>query len=267
MKSTKVRLQRLGWSGVEIEYKGETLLIDYIQNTTQLAILRSPDEPFPLSSKPGSASAALVTHLHSDHADPSALFLALRTGAPVLRPAAASGTMADLALTAHAESEFQKHPLVTAVVGEWEEQNIGPFKISSAPAVDGFGDPQLSWIVECGGHRIIHAGDTLFHGFWWRIANKFGPFDIAFLPINAPVVDFPALRPMSPLEAVMSPEQAAVAAHLIGARSVVPIHYHSMNKPPIYIETPDPAERLQKQLENFSIDLQLHQPGTWFEPS
>ncbi len=267
MKSTKIRLRRLGWAGIEIEYGGETLLIDYIQDTSHLAVIRSPDEPFPSCSNQGFTSAALVTHLHTDHADPGALALALRNGAPIFRPTPAIGNEADLALTQHAEKEFDKYPLATLILGEWEERNVGPFRIFSAPAVDGFGDPQLSWIIECGGRGIIHAGDTLFHGYWWRIVNKFGPFDVAFLPINAPVIDFPPLQPMSPLEAVMTPEQAAIAAHILKARSVVPIHYGSLHKPPMYIETDNSVERLYDKLEGLGIELILHEPGIWFELS
>jgi len=265
MKSTKMRLRRLGWSGIEIECEGETLLIDYIKDTSHLPVISSESEPFPSSSNQGFTSVALLTHLHTDHADPGALALTLRNGAPIFRPVTATGNEADLALTQYAEKEFDKYTLSTEIVGEWEERTVGPFRIFSAPAVDGFGDPQLSWIVECAGRRIIHAGDTLFHGFWWRIANKFGPFDIAFLPINAPVVDFPPLQPMSPLEAVMTPEQAAVAAHILKAKAVAPIHFGSMHKPPMYIETPHPAKRLGDKLNELGIDIILKEPGIWYE--
>lgn len=262
-----VRLRRLGWAGIEIEYQGQTLLIDYVQDTSRLKMLRNPDESFPSSSKPGATCVALLTHLHADHADPAALASAMADDALVLRPSAALGTEADLALTMQAEQEFNKYSLNTEIAEEWGKWIIGPFRIFSVPAVDGFGDPQLSWIVECGDYRFIHAGDTLFHGLWWRIANKFGPFDIAFLPINAPVVNFPPLQPMSPLEAVMSPEQAAVAAQILRARSVVPIHFNDMHQPPMYTETSEPLKRLRMQLNTSGIQTILHQPGDWFELS
>ncbi|MFD2286256.1 MBL fold metallo-hydrolase [Pedobacter petrophilus] len=265
MEYNNVRFRRLGWSGVEIEYGDQTLLIDYITDTSQLSVLRSEEEVFPIASNPGRASIALLTHLHTDHADPLALAVALGDSGRVLRPMAATGSQQDLALTMHAESAFKKSNLSVEMLVEWEERIVGPFKISSAPAVDGFGDPQLSWVVECGGRRIIHAGDTLFHGFWWRIANKYGPFDAAFLPINAPIVDFPPLRPMSPIEAVMTPEQAAVAAHILGAKSVIPIHFGSMHKPPMYSETPNSIERLTNKLEDYGILNLVQQPGIWFE--
>lgn len=262
-----IRMRRLGWAGVEIESDDQTLVIDYIQDTSPLVQLRSPDEPFPGVSRPGGTSVALVTHLHADHADPDAMEKALQNNAPVFRPAPATGTEADLALTLHAEKKFAEYKLATEIIEAWEEREIGAFRIFSAPAVDGFGDPQLSWIVECGGHRIIHAGDTLFHGYWWRIVNKSGPFDVAFLPVNGPVVDFPLLQPSSTLEAVMTPEEAAVAAHILQAKFVVPIHYGSLHKPPMYIETPNPTERLGHKLKTLGIRMVLAEPGEWFELS
>ncbi len=266
MNYNTVRMRRLGWAGVEIECDNETLLIDYIQDKSPiLPVLRSPDEPFPASSRPGGASAALLTHLHADHADADAIAAALRDGAPVFRPTAATGTKDDAELTAFGERKFDRHNLATEIVGVWEVRTFGPFRISTAPAVDGFGDLQYSWIVECGEKRVIHAGDTLFHGYWWRIANRFGPFDVAFLPINAPVCIWPHLQPPSLIEAVMSPEEAANAASILKARSVVPIHYGSLNKVPIYVETSHPVERLLKQSDSLKIPVMVQEPGEWFE--
>jgi L-ascorbate metabolism protein UlaG (beta-lactamase superfamily) len=259
-----LRMRRLGWAGIEIECNGETLLVDYIQDTSPLAPLRSPDEPFPPSSQPGHASVALLTHLHSDHADPGAIMAALRAGAPVFRPAPATGSAADIALTAYAETRFAEYELATEVIGEWEERIVGPFRICTTPAIDGFGDPQLSWIIECAGRRIIHAGDTMFHGLWWRIANKFGSFDVAFLPINAPLVDFPALQPATRREAVMNPEEAAAAAHILQARLIVPIHYGSLHQPPMYIETPNATQRLLDQSTLLGIRAVAYEAGEWF---
>lgn len=261
-----MRIRRLGWAGVEVECDDETLVIDYIRDKSpMLPVLRSPNEPFPPSSRPGGASVALLTHLHADHADPGAIAEALRPDAPVFRPAPATGNKDDVELTSVAETKFTHYKLAVEVIGVWEERSVGPFRLFSAPAVDGFGDPQHSWIIECGGRRIIHAGDTLFHGYWWRITHRFGPFDVAFLPINAPVCDWPHLQPPSPIEATMTPEEAAVAAHIIQAKLVVPIHYGSLHKVPIYVETSHATERLRDKSQEFGIRAMIHKPGEWFE--
>lgn len=261
-----MRLQRLGWAGLEIECDGESLVIDYVQDKSPMApFLRNPHEWFPACSRPGDTAAALLTHLHADHADPDALAKALWEGAPVYRPEPGVGNAVDNELTSIAEAKFARQSLAVEVVGPWREFAVGPFRMFSIPAVDGFGDPQLSWIVECGGQRIFHAGDTLFHGNWWRIAHRFGPIAAAFLPINAPICNWPALQPPSPLEATLTPEEAAIAAHILGAQSIVPIHYGSLNKRAEYEETPHPLERLQKKASALGIRTHVEEPGTWFD--
>lgn len=229
-----MRIRRLGWSGIEIEQDGDTLLIDYIVDTSQL-LLRDASQPFPRASEPASAIAGILTHLHADHADPVALAAALLEGAPVFRPEPAAGSRADLELTAYAEATFGKVALDVQIVGAWTSRQVGPFSLCAVPAVDGFGDPQLSWVVESRGKRIIRAGDSLFHGYWWWIAQRFGTIDHAFLPINGALVDFPFLQPPREQEAVMTPEEAVKAARMLRARAVTPIHYGSLHRPPGYI--------------------------------
>ena len=73
----------------------------------------------------------------------------------------------------------------------WQTVTVGPFTVTALPAADGTGDPQVSWAVEAGGRRIVHGGDTMFHGWWWRAAQAAGPFDAAFLPINGAVLTSP----------------------------------------------------------------------------
>ena len=259
-----MRIRRLGWSGIEIERGGDTLLIDYILDASQLP-LRDDGQPFPRAAEPASAVAGLLTHLHADHADPVALAGALRKGAPVFRPEPVSGSGPDLELTAHAEAAFGQGSLDTSVVDAWTSHQAGPFTLHAVPAVDGFGDPQLSWIVECDGKRIIHCGDTLLHSYWWRIARRFGPIDHAFLPINGAIVTLPFLQPPRDQEAVMTPEEAAKAARMLGARVVTPIHFGALHRPPAYVETDNPVGRLRAAGEALGLEIAVREPGEWLE--
>jgi L-ascorbate metabolism protein UlaG (beta-lactamase superfamily) len=68
-----MRIRLLGWAGVEIDQDGHTLIIDCIEDSFPL-ISR---EEFVSPSKPGRATAALVTHLHLDHAGPVVIAAAL----------------------------------------------------------------------------------------------------------------------------------------------------------------------------------------------
>lgn len=259
-----MRIRRLGWSGIEIERGDDTLLIDYILDTSELP-LRDDRQHFPRAADPARAVAGLLTHLHADHADPVALADALRDRGPVLRPVPAAGSGPDLELTAHAERAFGTVSLDVRVVDAWTSHRAGPFVLHAVPAIDGFGDPQVSWIVEADGQRIIHAGDTLFHSYWWRIARAFGPFDHAFLPINGALVDFPFLQPPRELEAVMTPEEAIKAARMLGARAVTPIHYGALHRPPGYIETGDPVDRLRAAGAGAGVGIKVCEPGDWVE--
>ena len=257
-----MRLRHLGWAGVEVEHDGQTLIIDCIKNSFPLISGKQFVSPL----KPGGTTAALVTHLHADHADPVAIAAALAGGAPVFRPEPNPGSGDDLKMTEQAEAQFREAGLNTEVLPPWTERRVGPFRIIAAPSVDGFGDPQRCWIVECDGRRILHAGDTLFHGYWWAIAHTVGTLDVAFLPINGPVVEVPHVRPSSPQPAVMLPEEAAVAAHILKARTCVPIHYALLHKPPEYAETPQAAERFSKKAKELDVMPLIATRGKWFSP-
>jgi L-ascorbate metabolism protein UlaG (beta-lactamase superfamily) len=120
--------------------------------------------------------------LHLDHADALALTRALGPEAPVLRPEKSGGDGDEVALVGTAESAFHRSGLPQRVLRPWDTVEVGPFTVSALPAADGFGDPQVSWAIAADGCRILHAGDTLFHGWWQLAAMRHGPFDVAFLP-------------------------------------------------------------------------------------
>ena len=61
----------------------------------------------------------------------------------------------------------------------------------------------------------------------------------------ADVVDFPHQQPASPRPALMDPEQAAVAGELLGAATVVPMHYGRYALDPYYRPIPDALERFE----------------------
>lgn len=263
-----MNLRRLGWAGVEIEADGATIVIDPLNDAAALykrfagvraEALELPDVVEP--ARPGSALAGLVTHLHRDHTDASALVGALAPGAPVLRPApGGGGDMEELGLR-QAEHELRKAGLEMRVVEPWQTFEIGPFAVTALPAADGLGEPQLSWAVEAGGLRLVHCGDTLFHGWWWRMALRAGPFDIALLPINGPVVDFPNRRPPSPAPVAMTPEDAALAGELLQARRVVPIHYDGYAVDPFYRPVADAQQRLRAAAAGRPYEVAILAPG------
>jgi L-ascorbate metabolism protein UlaG (beta-lactamase superfamily) len=179
----------------------------------------------------------------------------------VLRPPAATGSGEETALVAGTEAALAKSRLATKLLDPWQTFAVGPFEITALPAIDGFGDPQVSWVVAAEGRRILHAGDTLFHGWWWLAASRCGPFDVAFLPAGGAIVDLAQRQPPSPLPAGMGPEQAAAAAKLLGAGLVVPIHFGPLHEAPNYVQADDPAGSLEAAARELGVSARVLRPG------
>ncbi len=254
-------VRRLGWAGLEVMAGGASVVVDPLADRTSMeAVVGQVRGPLPQPAQ-SSAAAGLVTHLHLDHTDAPALAAALQAEAPVLRPARAEGRGLETIATVGAEEALEQRDLAQRVLAAWDTASISAFTVTAVPAVDGFGDPQVSWVIEAGGRRILHAGDTLFHGSWWLIAMRHGPFDAVFLPVNGAVCDLPHRQPPSPLAATMDPDQAAAAAHLLGARLAVPIHYDAIHHPPAYAQTDRPAERFHDAARRAGVAASVMEPG------
>lgn len=256
----------LGWAGVELEHEGVTIVIDPLIDPAGVfagfgEAARDVELPEVAPARDG-ALAGLVSHLHRDHTDAGALAAALAPGASVHHPIGIEH--ANLAL-AQAEHELGTAALPRQAHATWESVEIGPFVCTALPAVDGLGDPQVSWLVEAGGGRVLHLGDTVFHGYWWQMARRSGPFDIVFAPINGAIVDFPHQQPGSPLPAVMEPEQAALAGELLGAGTVVPMHYAGFAIEPHYRPIADARERFERAAAGRPFRAIVASPGEGYE--
>ena len=207
----------------------------------------------------------MVSHLHRDHADAAALEQALAADAFVLEPAWPGGADIENLALAQANAELDRAGLTRKTVDAWERVEAGPFMLTALPAVDGLGDPQVAWLVEADGRRVLHLGDTVFHGYWWRMAKRHGPFDVVFAPINGAVVDFPHLQPPSSMPAAMEPEQAALAGDLLGAGTVVPMHYDGYEIDPWYLPVAGEADRFSAAAAGRSFEARKLEPGESLE--
>lgn len=124
----------------------------------------------------------------------------------------------------------------------WQEHQVGPVRIAGTPAQHfssrGFGDRGdtlwCGWALAAdSGQRVFFAGDTGFHPDFARIGQRYGPFDVALLPIGA----YEPRWFMRYLH--MNPEEAIAAYRALGARTMVPIHWgtfkltdEAMDEPP-----------------------------------
>ncbi|AJT42046.1 MBL fold metallo-hydrolase [Psychromicrobium lacuslunae] len=259
-----MRIRRLGWAGFEVAAQGESLVIDLLQTPEGLFSgtgLSAPlPEVVPLIAK-NAALAGLCTHLHRDHTDAEALRQALTPEGIVLHPASIGGDDQENFGLLKAEKELAESGLRRREVSNWEVLDIGPFRIAAIPAVDTLGDPQVSWVVEADNQRLIHLGDTMFHGYWWRAAHRHGPFDAVLTPINGPTVSFPHAQPASPFPATLDAEHAAVAARLLRAKMVVPMHYEGFHLDGFYHTVRDELARFLEASQGEEYRVEVLTPG------
>lgn len=266
-------IRSLGWAGTEISCGEESVVIDPLADPAatfaplgDAAAGAAVPEVVPPS--PGSAVAGLVTHLHRDHADADALGRALAADGVVLEPetagrSAGSGELDNLAL-AQAEHELAASGLNRRRLSPWQRADAAGFSVTALPAVDGLGDPQNSWVVEQRGLRVGHFGDTMFHGFWWRISHAFPELDAVLVPINGPRASFPHRQPVSPFAIAMDPEQAAAAVGLLGARRAIPMHFGGYGLEGIYDPAADPLARFRKAAGRYGFEVVTLDPGEEF---
>jgi L-ascorbate metabolism protein UlaG (beta-lactamase superfamily) len=242
----RMRIVRLFWAGVQIESEGATLVIDLLEHTVPIrSFMGNPR--LPIVFGPKVLDLALVTHLHPDHYDPDALRRKLRPDAkvfcdPVNAPKISRDGFAVMGATLY------------------EPISVGPFTVTALPAVDGLGDPQVSFLVEAEDIKLMHFGDTLWHGHWWKIRARCGPPDVAFLPINGAITQFPNMKP-SGIPADLMPDQAASAAAILETRVACPIHYGAFHNPPVYVELPDVERMFLEAADRLGVVSQIIDPG------
>jgi L-ascorbate metabolism protein UlaG (beta-lactamase superfamily) len=115
----------------------------------------------------------------------------------------------------------------------YSDQSHGPLAIY-------LGEP-AGFVLELeNGFRLYHAGDTNVFGDMRLIGELYSP-DIALLPIGG--------------NYTMGPREAAKAAHLLGVKRVLPMHYGTS---PTLTGTP---EQLAHELSGSGIEISALEPG------
>jgi L-ascorbate metabolism protein UlaG (beta-lactamase superfamily) len=261
----------LGWAGVQLRAGDSTIVIDPLLDTEALwafsgDLARDVVNPPVVAPEPaGHAAAALVTHLHRDHADAGALAAALRPGAPVFGPELYGGEPLEELGVAQAGSELEREGVALRAVRFWETVEVDGWRCTALPAADGTGDAQVNWLVERDGASVVHAGDTLWHGWWWRIAQRAqGPIDLAFLPVNGARVSFPHRQPAVPLLACMDGRDAVIAATALGAVRMVPMHHSAYDLEPFYVSDADALGTVAAAAEEHGVAVHTPELGAWF---
>lgn len=168
----------IGQMGYIVKRGGKILYFD-----PYLAL--KPTRTVPPLLEPGQAAHAdwvFITHNHSDHLDPVAVqgIAAASTKTRFVSPRACGKRLEDLGVGADrvvlldAGESFAEDGLrIDAIAAQHEFFEVDPV----------LGYPFLSYVVECGGFRILHCGDTLkWDGMEAALVGY--ALDLAFVPIN-----------------------------------------------------------------------------------
>ena len=194
-----------GHSVVKIQTNGKTIIIDPFITGNSLTDLTIDDV---------NPDVIILTHGHGDHVGDT-VELAKRNNALVIANADLCAFLSFQGVKTHAMH-----------IGGAYQFEFGKVKLTQAFHGSGYVIAGSQEIIYCGmpagilfmneGKTIYHAGDTgLFSDM--KLIGERHPIDLAFLPIGD--------------NFTMGPEDAAYAAKLLAAKTVVPIHYNTF--PPI----------------------------------
>lgn len=239
--SAEVQVEKLTWAGVKLVHEDTTVFIDAVG--TDIWNGNAPGGLVPVTADTG-RRYALITHTHNDHFDPATLKSVLGERGYVIVPEAEATYVASRGLK-----------VIPARM--WEPVARGGFLFTAVPAVDGFGDYQVSWVITVDEKRFFHGGDTLWHGYWSQFNQQFGAFDLAFMPMNAARV---MQEPMPESPASLTPTQAVDASILLGAEEVIPIHYGLID-PPYYTEPENAIQLFKDEGEKRGVSVLEMTPG------
>ncbi|MEW5850480.1 MAG: MBL fold metallo-hydrolase [Myxococcota bacterium] len=196
---------------------GVNLVVDPIWAKAIGGVVKRLSEPGVALGDLPRIDVVLVTHNHRDHMDaPSLRHLATTTGMPIaIVPLGLIPAMKALGYTRVVE------------LGWWESTTVGSVKVTLVPSQHwsrrGLNDTnETLWggfVVEGGGKRVYHSGDTAYFNGFSEIARRVGAPDVALLPIGAYEPEWFMRRQH------MNPEDALRAGLDMDARRILAMHW------------------------------------------
>lgn len=223
-----MKLRFLGHAGVQLSAEDSEVVIDPF-------VTSHPRTPVKLAEL--SPDLIVLTHAHGDHWGDTEE-IARQSGATVVSSAEIAGYAQARGLSAHGMNIGGAHDFDGCRV------KFTPAWHSSSFPDGSYGGMPMGVVLELGGKRVYHAGDTaLFSDM--RLIGRAG-LDVALLPIGD--------------NFTMGPEDALEAVELLQPRLVIPIHYDTF----AVIEQ-DAAAFARAVREKTAADCRPLEPGEAFE--
>ena len=161
--------------------------------------------------------AVLLSHNHYDHLDDATVrrLVARAPGARWLVPLGLAPYLRARGATEVSELDW------------WQETRLEPILVGCTPAQHFSGrslrDRNRSlwcgWSLTVPARQVFFAGDTGYHREFAGVGKRFGPFDVALLPIGAYEPRW-FMRPVH-----MNPEEAVQALLDLGPARMIPMHW------------------------------------------
>jgi N-acyl-phosphatidylethanolamine-hydrolysing phospholipase D len=216
--TTRATITWIGHAAFLIQLSGRNVLIDpHFSGRASPVQFAGPKRIVPLPidiPELPRIDVVLVSHNHYDHLDLASVrrLAALPGGSPLfLVPLGLKGWFAEQGIARVEELDW------------WQSRADGPLGLTLVPAQHWskrtLWDTNRSlwggWVIDDGGHRIIHTGDLGYSQDARDIGERLGPFDLALIPIGAY-----APRWFMKTMHVDVPEAVQVRADLRAARAI-----------------------------------------------
>jgi L-ascorbate metabolism protein UlaG (beta-lactamase superfamily) len=213
-QATKDALTWIGHASFLIQLGGKSALIDPVMSERLTAVLRrnvAPGLDWPALPK---IDVVLVTHNHRDHMDAPTLKRLGRDPVYVV-PRGLGGWFDRAGFPRIIEMDW------------WQEEEIEGLNVTFVPSQHwsrrGLTDMNESWwggyVIERGGLRVYHSGDTAWFDGFSLIADRCGEIQAAMLPIGAYAPRW-FMRTQH-----MDPKDAIRAFEALGADKFVAMHW------------------------------------------
>ena len=223
-KVTKVRIEHLGQTGLRIDLRDLTVLVDpYLSHSVQE--LDAPDlvRLVPIPYKPDELTTVdwvLITHEHIDHCDPHTL--------PVLAQASPqSRFIGPLSVRKQLEQWGISRERIMQALPEKFDLGAG-LSVQAIPAAhprirfDPDGQPQaVGYLFTYQGRKLYLAGDTSVCDELLDVLKGVGSIDTALLPVN----EDNFFRRRRGIVGNMTIREAFGLAAEVGMKNVVPVHW------------------------------------------